>query len=346
MRAGLASLPKALQAHGYVTGAIVANWTLRHKLTGLGEHFESYDELLTRKRWFGLVNGEANGKDVTEAAIDWIDDRLTVPAGRPYFLWVHYSDPHAPYIAHHEFRERLGLEATGDLTREERYDTEVAFVDAAIGRLVEHLARRARSADTLIVFGADHGESLGEHGYWGHGRNLYEPGLRIPLAVVWPARVRPQVVPAPAVILDIAPTILGLAGFPSPTSFRGYHWGDVLQGGPAPTDRLTRYQAHKGAVLSVRDSELARRSGLLEVGVIRGTVKEIFHVREQRRERYDLAVDPTETRSLDAPKTAPSEGVLAWMRAVYSGLAELDDRTPEPLDEESSARLRSLGYVD
>jgi hypothetical protein len=109
---------------------------------------------------------------------------------------------------------------------------------------------------------------------------------------------------------------------------------------------VTRYQAHRGVVLSNRRSELIRGSGLLEVGTIHGTVKEIFHVREQRRERYDLSTDPAEVLSLDAPKSRPSEDVLGWMATVYAALGQFDDRAPEPLDEEARARMRSLGYVD
>jgi choline-sulfatase len=230
MRAGLASLPKSLQAHGYATAALVGNWTLRHKLTGLGEHFGRYDELLTRKRWFGLVNGEADGNDVTDAAIAWIDGQRAASADQPFFLWVHYVEPHAPYVLHPEHRARLGLPATGDLSREDRYDTEVAFVDAAVGRLLEYLERRGLAPDTLVVFAADHGESLGEHGYWGHGRNLYEPGLRIPLALGGPARIRPRVLDAPALLTDVAPTILGLVGIAAPPSFRGFDWSPVPLG--------------------------------------------------------------------------------------------------------------------
>jgi len=346
MRVGLASLPKALQAHGYHTAAIVGNWTLRHKLTGLGEHFESYDELFTRRRWLGLVNAEANGNDVTRAAVEWLDAHASRGSAQPFFLWVHYVDPHEPYVLHAEHRARLGLPRSGDLPRADRYDTEVAFVDEAVGQLLAHVRHRGLEPETLVVFTADHGESLGEHGYWGHGRNLYEPALRIPMALVWPGRVAPRVLHAPALLLDVAPTILGLLGTGAPASFRGLDWSGVLAGDPLPLDRVTRYQAHRGVVLSKHDSELARRSGLLQVGLIRGNSKELFHVRTQRGERFDLAVDPGELRSLGGPAVPPTEGVLGWMKTVYDGLARGDDTPLEPLDAETAARLESLGYVD
>ena len=97
---------------------------------------------------------------------------------------------------------------------------------------------------------------------------------------------------------------------------------------------------------SKHESDLARRSGLLEVGVIQGEKKEIFHVGKSRRQFYDLAEDPLELRDLSDKKEPPTEGLMAWMRTVFDGLIAVEDSPPEPLDEESIEVLRSLGYVD
>ena len=92
LRAGLPSLPKTLQAHGYRTSAFVGNWTLRDKLSGLAEHFEFYDEIVSRRRWFGLVKGEATAKDLNDAFADWIADHETRHSERPFFAWLHYVE--------------------------------------------------------------------------------------------------------------------------------------------------------------------------------------------------------------------------------------------------------------
>jgi len=347
MRTGLASLPKSLQARGYVTAAFVGNWTLRDKLCGLAEHFESYEEVLTRKRWWGLVRREADGEDLTDTAIEWIDGHATSATGAPpFFLWVHYVEPHAPYRAHDEFRAQLGLPERGDLSQADRYDTEIAFADASVGRLLDHLKRRGLDERTIIVFLADHGESLGEHGYWGHGRNLYEQGLRIPLSITWKGRLAPRAIDSPALILDVAPTVLGLLAADEPASFEGIDWSAVFRGAPAPTDRRTYYQAHRGAVMSKHESDLARRSGLLEVGTIHGTRKETFRVGKNRLHAFDLSADPGELNDLSRKGETPSEMLLVWMRTVYDGLVADDASLPEPLDEESIDALRSLGYVE
>ena len=348
MRTGMASLPKALQARGFRTAAFVGNWTMRDKLCGLAEHFEQYEEVLTRRRWWGLIRKEADANDLTDLALDWIDRHGEYDAARPFLLWVHYVEPHAPYRAHDGFRDALGLPARGELSPSERYDTEIAFVDEAIGRLLRHLDGVQLADRTIVIFSSDHGESLGEHGYWGHGRNLYEPTLRIPMSITWPGRLAPRAIDAPALLIDLAPTILGLLDAERPSALEGFDWSAVFRGQPPPADRETHYQAHRSAVLSKHESDLARRSGLLQVGIIHRDTKEIFHVGKERGEVYDLAADPAELDdwSRDA-KAGPSEAALSWLRAVQEGLARVDlAPSTEPLDDETAEMLRSLGYVD
>ena len=213
----------------------------------------------------------------------------------------------------------------GDVSRPDRYDTEIAFADQQIGRLLAAFDRNPElKASTLFVFAADHGESLGEHGYWGHGRNLYEPTLRIPLGLAWTGKIRPgTTIDAPALNLDVAPTILGLAGLPAPAGFRGFDWTPVLQGAPAPRDRVLWFEAHKGAVLSSQEAANARRKGLLEVGVMVDGRKQILHLAEGALSLFDLAKDPRETRTL-AGDPQLSRRLHDWMDAVQKGLAASD----------------------
>ena len=345
MRSGLASLPKALQAQGYRTAAFVGSWTLRDKLCGLAEHFERYENVVTRRRWLGLIRSEATAEDVTELATDWVEGHRQRYSDVPFMLWVHYVEPHAPYRAQRDHLDALGLKPGGNLTIADRYDSEIAAVDHSIGNLMDGLRKLGIGDDTLIVFTSDHGESLGEHNYWGHGRHLYEPTLRIPLGIHWKGRIEPRTIEAPALILDLPPTILGILGLTQPAGFRGYDWTEVLNGAEPPADRITGYQAHKGAVISQHDSELARESGLLEVAVLRSNQKEILRVGKGRRRVFDLSNDPRELNNLGAPKETPSEGLLDWMRLVRNGLESFDDELPAPLDDESIEQLRSLGYV-
>jgi len=343
LRPGLPSLTKVLQRRGYRTAAIVGNWTLRDKLSGLGEHFDEFQELFSRKRWLGMIGSEATGEDLTEAAIDWLDEHAG-DGEDPYLLWVHYVEPHEPYKFHPEFAERLGVGRRRNTSDSDRYDTEVAFVDHVIGKLLERI--RSQSRPPLIVFASDHGESLGEHDYFGHGRHLYEVTVHIPMSFTWPGRLEPLSIDAPASILDVAPTIFGLAGWPIPPTFRGFDWSPVLRGeAEPPAGRVLFLQAHKGAFHPGEDLK-ARQQGLLEVGLVDSGRKEVLRVRSDRRRLFDLAADPQELESLARLRSEPSPSLAEWLEQVEAGLAAADDLPVPDLDEESLERLRSLGYID
>jgi arylsulfatase A-like enzyme len=344
LRPRLPSLPKLLDTQGYLTAAFIANWTLKDEISGLSEHFGRFDEVFTKKRWFGLFKGEATADDVNDEAIAWLD--RYGGRRRPVFTWVHYVEPHAPYVLHEKAAERLGIDTRGP-GKSDRYDTEIAYVDEAIGRLLDWLeARPAMARNTVVVFTSDHGENLGEHGYWGHGRFLWEENLRVPLAVVWPGRIPPQAVAAPAVLIDVAPTVAGLVGLESPSSFRGFDWAPVLTGGAEPpTGRTTFYQAHKGAVLSAQEARPARRNGLLEVGLMTGLRKEVVRLPSSEHRLYEIGADPGERRDLGS-HLDPSSALAAWRHEVENGLATAPDLPEVSIDPESAERLRSLGYLD
>jgi arylsulfatase A-like enzyme len=168
----------------------------------------------------------------------------------------------------------------------------------------------------------------------------------VPLAVVWPGRIPPQAVAAPAVLIDVAPTVAGLVGLESPSSFRGFDWAPVLTGGAEPpTGRTTFYQAHKGAVLSAQEARPARRNGLLEVGLMTGLRKEVVRLPSSEHRLYEIGADPGERRDLGS-HLAPSSALAAWRHEVENGLATAPDLPEVAIDPESAERLRSLGYLD
>jgi choline-sulfatase len=340
MRPGLPSVARALKARGYESAAFVSNWPLKNRISGLGEHFDLYEEVFTRKRWLGLFKDEANAGDLTDGALAW----LARPHSRPFLLWVHYVEPHAPYRLHPEMVRPLGLDPRRETSRVDRYDTEIAFADAQLGRLLAAFDRDPElRANTLFVFAGDHGESLGEHGYWGHGRNLYEPTLRIPLGLAWTGRIRPgTTIDAPAQILDVAPTLLGLAGLPVPAGFQGFDWTPVLLGAAPPRDRVLWFEAHKGAVLSSQEAANARRKGLLAVGMIVDGRKQILSGGAQSL--FELAADPAEAHGL-AGDDRLAQRLHDWMDRVQKGLAASDRAGPAKVAAEDAEALRALGYT-
>jgi len=147
--------------------------------------------------------GQSNADAVAENTLRW----LARPHPRPFLLWVHFYDPHSPFEPPDGHRFGDGLE--------DRYDAEVAYADVHVGKLVAQLP-----PNTVVVITADHGEDLGEHGVYYHGRSLYDADVRVPLIVHAPA-IAPRVVDTPVSLADIAPTVLELAGLPRPAGMNG-----------------------------------------------------------------------------------------------------------------------------
>jgi len=347
MQEGLDSLPKELARHGWSTAAFVTNWPLKDSLSRLGEHFRHYGEVFTRRRWFGLLNAEATGEDATDEAMAWVSAHLDAHPEQPFLLWIHYSEPHAPYHFHKQFAARLAIDVRHP-TRSDRYDTEVAAVDVAAGKLVSALRERIPADRLLIAFLADHGESLGEHDYWGHGRHLYEPTLHIPMGLNWPGHIRTGTVSAPATLLDLPVTVLDLLGLPIPDGWTGRTWAAAGAGTDAAVadDSPLCYQAHKGAVHGDRDSDRARSKGLLEVAAVSGERKEILRVTTHTRMLFDLSSDPRELHSLVPDTSEPSPELVRCLGEISHGLGALDRLVTRKLDEETVQRLRALGYLD
>ena len=341
---GLISMTGLLRLGGYHTAAFVGNWTLRDQLTHLGGHFDEYHEVFTKKRWFGIFASEATADDLTAKANAWLAD---YKQPKPFFLWVHYVEPHAPYQFQEPYANQAGIRArSGQPTKSQRYDTEIAFADHSIGTLLERLNAVSPPGRTLVIFTSDHGESLGEHNYWGHGRHLFEPTLHIPLGIVWQGRIQPGTIDAPALIIDLPSTILAFAAKPIPPSFGGFDWSGVLIGREkAPPGRVTFYQAHKGAVQTKKGTEHGRQRGLLEVGLLVDGRKEIYRVNPMNRRVFDLSKDPLEQRNLVPLKSELSKALQAWALAVEAGLNKAIDLERD-LDANDLEMLRSLGYIE
>jgi arylsulfatase A-like enzyme len=190
---------------------------------------------------------------------------------RRSFVWVHFFEPHEPYEPHAGFSF-----GGGDV---DRYDSEIAYTDAAVGRLIREV--RARRPGTIIIIAADHGEEFEEHGGRYHGSSLYEEQLRIPLLVSIPG-VAPHVVDGQAQLIDVTPTVLNLLDIPVPARMRGTDLGPWLATPPAPSARLPP------AFAELEDRRMVSLAG----------EKLICDMRAGLCAYYDLTADPRERRNL------------------------------------------------
>lgn len=329
---GIPTVAELLRTTGWHTFCVQSTWTLKAKLCGLDRGFAVYDQDFHHRRW-GVMSPERPANRVTDAALRLLRER---PADKPFFGWIHYIDPHAPYRMHRRF-DPWG-KPHGTLTQRDRvragYASEVAFMDHELGRLLD-----AVPPDTTVVFTADHGESLFEHNYLGHGRRIYQDNLRVPLVLRAPG-VTPGRTTVPAQGMDIAPTLLGLAGVPTAPGMCGY---DLLRNPPG-ADRPRFVETYGGAVPRVPGlRRILAGAGPSHRGVIADGWKLILSG-NGHTELYDLSDDPKEEHNRADSETdrvmALSDAVAVWVRNHHPVAPSVD----AALDQEDVSALRSLGY--
>ncbi len=226
-------LPEVLKQNGYRTGAVVSHVFISRRWN-FDQGYDFFDG--------GNVKGHAavTSAGVTDAALRFID--RSFGAG-PSFLLVHYFDPHADYIEHEGYRFSQEMNYDGPIKsgmiykyvkssfRRSHpedlayllalYDSEIAFTDAQIGRLIRHLEERELLDDTIVILTADHGEEFLEHQSFGHALTLYQEQIHVPLLIRWPGAERGRVSSRVVQTIDIFPSILDYLGIPAPPGIAG-----------------------------------------------------------------------------------------------------------------------------
>ncbi|MCW5889397.1 MAG: sulfatase-like hydrolase/transferase [bacterium] len=321
------TLAERLRDAGYATGAVVSAAVLA-KRYGLDQGFDAYDDDLWAEDEPELFMIRERPAERTAArAVDWLE--RTSP-DQPFFLWVHFFDPHQPYDV-----RAADLAAMAPTP----YDAEIAQADRGLGTLIAWLEEHARLDDTLVVVTADHGESLGEHGEPTHGIFVYDATVHVPLVFRFP-RALPagRVYDGPTRHVDLMPTILGLLGLEPPAATQGLALGDALAGRiPAPTP------------VQYAEARLAEEGfGMAPLYAIRHGGRK--WIRAPLPELYDLGADPKELRNLYPAEAAQSRPLDADLTALDEDSARLVAKlglkaTTHQIDAETADMLRALGYL-
>jgi choline-sulfatase len=309
----LPTLASVLAARGYATAAFVSSRVLDRRF-GLARGFGVYDDDAVAEEVGGQGYPERDAAAVTEAALAWA---ARAAPGRPFFLWIHYYDPHAPY-------EPPGFPANAPAA--ERYAGEVAFVDREAGRL---LAALPRAAGRLVVAVAgDHGEMLGEHGEKEHGVFLYRAALEVPLILSGAGVPAGRSVDRAVGTRALASTLLTLLGFDAEAR---------LFGRGLPID------ASSDGVAAPVYSEASLPASAYGWSSLRAATDNRYRlVVAPRSELYDLSADPGESRNLFA---ARPETARRLRRAITEAERSTRPATPAPAAAELAESLRRLGYL-
>jgi HEAT repeat protein len=297
------SLAETLSARGYRTSAFYTDGVF---FTGR----EKIDAFARARFGFGQATVlDLEAPETTAAVIDEIARRRS-EGEPPMFLWVHYFDVHEPYTHRKEFDH--GSRSI-DL-----YDSEVAFTDRSVGRLIAALAQLDRP--TVLAITADHGEEFKEHGGIYHGSTLYEEQIRVPLILAAPG-LRPRVVADPVELIDVAPTLLRLVGVEPPPSMRGRDLGDLMAG-----------RTSERPVFAEVDTKKM---------VVRGDHKLIHDYRLSTWELYDLRADARERVNLFDRAPAVAEELRGHLDRWFDRIEE--SVAGERADRPASIDLGRMG---
>lgn len=345
------TLAEILADSGYDTAAFVSAWVMNPRY-GFGQGFKTYDYLE------GAT--ERRAQDTLTKAAEWLKKLRQ----KPFFLFVHFFDPHGPYLPPGYFRKIFNSGKKHVLKTEwfesyqraqnspdyydflDRYDGEIAYTDWAIGKLMNQLQTQGLDHDTIVVLVSDHGESLAElatrFGHvFDHGEFLYAHQLEIVMIIRMPIKGTKQhtaVHSDQVSILDIMPTVLEILDIDAPGFMTGHSLVPMMRGektshGPVFAERRTFERItkpyHSGNAYSI----------------IKGKWHLIFST-TMGSELYDLVKDPREAYDLRQEQAKTAEDLNGKLRSWLQDLKPAFGSSEFETDQEAIERLRSLGYTE
>ncbi len=316
------TLAEILSQRGFATAAFVGGIVLDREY-GLDQGFEVYDDVAASRRRSagGPPPLERRADEVADRAIAW----MRAHAEKPFFLFVHFYDPHDPYEPPARCREASGGDA---------YLGEIAFVDEQIGRLTAAVRECGVESRTLVALTADHGESRGQHGEETHSYTVYDAVMRVPLVLEAPGALPSgRSVDATVRSIDVVPTVLDFLGLPPKPDAQGTSLLPLVMGESSDLG-LAAYGETMGPYEEFRYSPVY----CLTAGGWK-------YVHAPKPELYHVADDPDETVDLAAREP---ERVSAMRRALRDRIASAP-RAGEgrlgPMTEERRKMLAALGYA-
>jgi arylsulfatase A-like enzyme len=348
------TLPYFLKRFGYHTAAFISNWPLKKHLARLNEGFDDYVEIFTKKRYMGIINSEGEAPAVTEKAIDWLEKNHK----KRFFLWVLYVEPHRPYISHENFTfDYQGVPSSvyppgTSMKKIKNYDSEIAFTDFYIGRLLEKIKSLGLYREALIIFHSDHGESFGEHNYFRHGRRLYNSTVHVPMMIKLPYNwLKNSVRRENISLLDISPTILSVLNIPNPSYMEGI---PLFKEGASFLDRQILLETYAGTVhLKRNNKKYHLQIKPIRYGIIDGSSKIVYNFKEKTFEAYRVIEDPFESQNIFVeeistlgPMRNQLETRLQRMSKYikYNRMYRLNQTSD--ISKEDFDMLKSLGYIE
>ncbi len=360
------TLAEVLRDAGYQTAGFFGGPYL-HPAFGLAQGFAVYQSCMTgfpddlpdaqmrvqALAGFGSSHADVTGPRLLEEVQRW----LATLGPEPFFVFLHMWDVHYDYIPPPGYAERFDPDYRGTLSGAgfvrnpaihagmaprdlehlvALYDGEIRYTDEVLGKILDELDRSGRLARALVVVTADHGEEFFEHGNRAHRNTLFDEVVRVPLVVRWPGRIEPgRVIEDQVRLVDLLPTVLGLADVELPVAVQGRNLTPLLRGESLPAEpALLELRAAARPLQGLRSLE----SKLVSDGRGRVTL-------------FDLERDPRETHAIRPRGEGLAAARSELERAIEGALTFRDGLASRgavrtPMDREMLERLEALGYIE
>ena len=369
------NLPTLMQQEGYSTAAFTANmllWVMPTAMSGFQTAASTHPILLRRDypligypflsdfiagafpQWDSYRPHDTT-IDIDSFARQWLQQKKT----DPFFLYLHYIDPHAPYDPPAVYREQEGawpffhpykggerwgipeLEAKPyELSKEDQdytrhlYEGEIRYMDEFVGRMLDYLEAEGHLDNTYICFTSDHGEELWDHGQWGHGQSLYEELLHVPLIFAGPG-IAPATSDTPVSGLDLMPTLAGLTETPAQEDWRGVDLSPLLKGEVESLD-LPPIFMQGTSNKTDHPRQAVMHEGYKLIRKAEHTHRELYHLESDPKEQKDLAQElPEKVQELDA--------LLDEWQDTFKATFEYNPALDS--DNEALQQLEGMGYL-
>jgi len=313
------TLAEILHARGYLTTAFISSYILDHQF-GLAQGFEYYNDRFVKPKQKGRLPVDRRASEVSFLACDWLDAVKSRIQEKPFFLWLHYYDPHADYDPPHPYRG-----AYPNL-----YDGEIAYMDDWIGYFFNCLKKRGLWENTLVIMTADHGESLGEYNERTHGIFMYHSTTQVPLIIRHPELIKQGVrVRERVSSVDILPTVLDILGIGVEMETDGRSLLGYINGNRDP----------ERAVYS--EAFIPKGFGWSELKGVRQ--RDRLYIEAPKKEFYHIALDAGARENVIEKEAAAAQNMGSLLESMLASATQTYAEKVS-VDSEMVQKLRAIGY--
>ncbi|MBN1765654.1 MAG: sulfatase-like hydrolase/transferase [Sedimentisphaerales bacterium] len=325
------TLAEIFKQQGFNTGAIVGSFILDRQF-GLSQGFDYYNDAIEDEIGEDGYCIERKGEEVTRLANDW----LTKNRQNPFFLFLHYYDPHVDYAPAEPYRSQFFKESPFKMTElKSLYTGEVAYADHCLGLVINKLKELNLYDNTLVIITSDHGEMLGEHGEAEHSYFIYQGVVKVLLVMRIPGNSEPRIIDTPVGLVDIVPTVCGLLGIEYSQELSGIDLSLNVMNQKEPIEQ-ERYFYCESLIPTYH-----KLNSLL--GVVCGDWK---YIQTTRPELYNWREDAGEEHNLIDEQKPRARIMQDRLREILESQLQRDlSGSQFELNEKARQRLESLGYV-